>query len=107
MTAFKPAAIKANIKQDELEKIDIRIGTIELVEDVPKSDKLVKLTVDFGDHKRFILVGIKKERDNPKGDIEGKQALFVVNLEPKKMAGQLSEGMIFDIGYSDGILPAL
>ncbi len=52
-------------------------------------------------------MGIKKERDNPKGDIEGKQALFVVNLEPKKMAGQLSEGMIFDIGYSDGILPAL
>ena len=107
MTAFKPAAIKANIKHDDLEKIDVRIGTIELVEDVPNSDKLVKLTVDFGDHKRSILVGMKKERDNPKSDIEGKQALFVVNLEPKKMAGQLSEGMIFDIGYSDGILPVL
>jgi tRNA-binding protein len=79
----------------------------ELVEDVPNSDKLVKLTVDFGDHKRSILVGMKTERENPKSDVEGKQALFVVNLEPKKMAGQLSEGMIFDIGYSDGILPVL
>jgi tRNA-binding protein len=104
---FKPTAIKANIKHDDLEKIDVRIGTIELVEDVPNSDKLVKLTVDFGDHKRCILVGMKKERDNPKSEVEGKQALFVVNLEPKKMAGELSQGMLFDIGYADGILPVL
>jgi tRNA-binding protein len=107
MTTFKPTAIKANIKHDDLEKIDVRIGTIELVEDVPNSDKLVKLTVDFGDHKRCILVGMKKERDNPKSEVEGKQALFVVNLEPNKMAGGLSQGMLFDIGYADGILPVL
>jgi tRNA-binding protein len=107
MPTFKPAAIKANIKCEDLEKIDVRIGTIELVEEIPDSDKLVKLIVDFGDHKRSILVGMKKERDNPKSDIEGKQALFVVNLEPKRVAGQLSEGMIFDIGYSDGISPVL
>jgi hypothetical protein len=49
----------------------VRIGTIELVEDVPNSDKLVKLTVDFGDHKRCILVGLKKERDNPKSEVGG------------------------------------
>ena len=47
-----------------------------------------------------------KERANPK-EIEGKQALFVVNLEPKKMAGELSEGMLFDIGYADSITPVL
>jgi tRNA-binding protein len=73
---------------------------------VPGSDKLVKLTVNFGDHKRTILAGLKQERDDHK-EIEGKQALFVVNLPPKKMMGQVSEGMLFDIGYADGVLPAL
>jgi tRNA-binding protein len=62
--------------------------------------------VDFGDFKRTILVGMKGERANPK-EIEGKQALFVVNLAPRKMAGELSEGMLFDIGYADGITPVL
>jgi len=106
MTAFKVAPIRPTISPDVLDKIDIRVGTIELVEDVEGSEKLVKLTVDFGDHKRRILVGMKQERENPK-EIEGKQALFVVNLEPKKMMGQVSEGMLFDIGYADGIKPVL
>jgi methionine--tRNA ligase beta chain len=106
MTAFKVAPIKPTISPDVLDKIDIRVGTIELVEDVEGSEKLVRLTVDFGDHKRSILVGMKRERENPK-EIEGKQALFVVNLEPKKMMGQVSEGMLFDIGYADGIKPVL
>jgi tRNA-binding EMAP/Myf-like protein len=35
------------------------------------------------------------------------QALFIVNLPPRKMAGELSEGMLFDIGYADGITPVL
>jgi tRNA-binding protein len=102
----KVAPIKPTISLDVLNKIDIRVGTIELVEDVPGSDKLVKLTVDFGDHKRSILVGMKQERQNPK-EVEGKQALFVVNLEPKVMMGEISEGMLFDIGYADGITPVL
>lgn len=100
------AQVKENISLDVLEKIDIRVGTIKSVEDVVKSDKLVKLTVDFGEFERTILVGMKGERDDPK-EIEGKQALFVVNLAPKKMAGEISEGMLFDIGYSDGIVPVL
>ncbi|MHB7980960.1 tRNA-binding protein [Clostridium sporogenes] len=100
------APVKANINMDVLDKIDIRVGTIKLVEDVEKSDKLVKLSVDFGEFNRTILVGMKGERDNPK-EIEGKQALFVVNLDPKKMAGEVSEGMLFDIGYADGIIPVL
>jgi tRNA-binding protein len=104
---FQPAPVKPVIAFPDFEKLDIRVGTIERVEDVEKSDKLIRMTVDFGDHKRIILAGIKKERANPKAEIEGKQALFVVNLEPRKMAGQISEGMLFDIGYADGILPAL
>jgi tRNA-binding protein len=103
---IKAASVKPTISLDVLDKVDIRVGTIELVEDVQGSDKLVKLTVDFGDHKRSILVGMKQERQNPK-EVEGKQALFVVNLEPKKMMGEISEGMLFDIGYADGITPVL
>lgn len=98
--------VKPTITFDDLSKVDIRVGTIEKVEDVENSDKLVKLTVDFGDFKRTILVGMKKERENPK-EIENKQALFVVNLEPKEMMGQMSEGMMFDIGYDNGITPVL
>jgi len=99
-------AVKPTIKYEDLDKVDIRIGTIEKVEDVAGSEKLVKMTVDFGDHKRSIVAGMKKERENPQ-EIEGKQALFVVNLETKKMMGQDSEGMLFDIGYADGVSPAL
>ena len=102
-----PAPIKPSISFEYLEKIDIRVGTILAVEDIAKSDKLVRLKVDFGDHTRSILVGMKKERQNPRAEIEGKQALFVVNLEPRKMAGELSEGMIFDIGYADKVVPVL
>ena len=100
------APIKPPISIDLLEKIDIRVGTIELVEDVKGSEKLVKLTVDFGDLKRTILVGMKQERANPK-EIAGKQALFVVNLEPKKIMGEISEGMLLDIGYADDLKPVL
>ena len=106
MNIIEVAPIKPAISFDILEKIDIRVGTIELVENVQGSDKLVRLIVDFGDHKRKILVGMKQERQDPKG-IEGKQALFVVNLVPKKMMGEISEGMLFDIGYYDGLTPVL
>ncbi|KKQ98025.1 MAG: EMAP domain protein [Candidatus Woesebacteria bacterium GW2011_GWB1_39_12] len=106
MSLIKVAPIKPLIKFEDLEKLDIRVGTIEAVEDIENSDKLVRLIVNFGDHKRKILVGLKNERANPQ-EIEGKQALFVVNLEPKEMMGELSEGMLFDIGYADKITPVL
>lgn len=98
--------VKPNINLDILDKVDIRVGTIKHVEDMEKSNKLVKLTVDFGDFIRTILVGMKGEREKPQ-EIEGQQALFVVNLAPKRMAGEVSEGMLFDIGYADGIIPVL
>jgi methionine--tRNA ligase beta chain len=103
---FKVAPIKSPIAIADLDKIDIRVGTILSVEDVTNSDKLLKLTVDFGDHRRNILAGMKQERENPR-EIEGKQALFVVNLAPRQMMGHISEGMVFDIGYADGVKPAL
>lgn len=107
MDFLKIVPPKPPIKFEDLEKLDIRVGTIQEVLDIEKSDKLIKLIVDFGDFKRQILVGMKNERKDPKAEIEGKQALFVVNLEPKEMMGEKSEGMLFDIGYADGVTPVL
>jgi tRNA-binding protein len=104
--AFEVALIKPNVSIDLLNQLDIRVGRIDRVEDVKGSNKLVKLTVDFGDRTRTILVGMKQEREEPK-EIEGRQALFVVNLEPRKIMGEISEGMLLDIGYADGLKPVL
>lgn len=106
MEHFKPAPLKPTVSVADLDKLDVRVGLIVAVDDVPKSAKLLRLTVDFGDHRRTILSGMKAERANPE-ELVGRQALFVVNLEPRRMAGELSEGMLFDIGYADGVLPAL
>ena len=106
MSEFTAAPVKPAVTIAALEALDIRVGTIERVEEVPRSDKLMKLIVNFGDHSRTILAGFKKERGNPR-EIEGRQALFVVNLEPRKMAGEISEGMLFDIGFADGVTPVL
>ncbi|MGA7630860.1 MAG: hypothetical protein WCB11_08830 [Terriglobales bacterium] len=101
-----PAPVKPTISLELLNQIDIRVGTIESVSDVANSEKLIALRVNFGDHVRTVLAGMKRERANPR-EIEGKQALFVVNFPPRKMAGMVSEGMLFDIGYADGITPVL
>ena len=103
---MSPAPLKPEIAVADVERIDVRVGTIVTVEDVPKSSKLARLTVDFGDHRRTILAGIRKERANPR-EIEGRQALFLVNLPPRRMAGEVSEGMLFDIGFADGVTPVL
>jgi len=104
---FTPAPIKETVSHADVDKIDIRVGTIERVEDVPRSHSLLRLIVNFGDHTRRILVGMKGERSNPREEIEGRQALFVVNIAPKKIAGEISQGMLFDVGYADGISSVL
>ena len=104
MTEIAPP--KEQIAFEDLERIDIRVGTIVEVSDIPQSRKLVRLKVDLGFATRTVVVGMKQERDDPK-EIEGSQALFVVNLPPRKMAGVVSEAMLFDLGYSDRIVPAL
>ena len=103
---MEPAPIKPVIPFDQLDGIDIRSGTIESVAEVPDSRKLMRFVVDFGDPKRTVLAGMKQERDEFESMV-GMQTLFVVNLEPRKMAGEVSEAMFFDLGYADGIQPAL
>ena len=101
-----PAPVNAEVTFDAVERLDVRVGTIEAVEEVKGSNKLLKLTVGFGDHRRTILAGMKQERPDPR-EVVGRQALFVVNLAPRRMAGEVSEGMLFDIGYADGLTPVL
>ena len=101
-----PAPVKPVISFEQFQAIDVRVGTIREVADVANSRKLVRLTVDFGDHSRSILAGMKGERPDLQV-LVGRQSLFVVNLEPRRMAGELSEGMLFDIGYADGLTPVL
>jgi tRNA-binding protein len=103
---MQPAPIKPTVTLEAVNQLDVRVGTIDAVSNVEGSEKLVALSVNFGDHKRTILAGMKRERVNCK-DLEHRQALFIINLEPRRMAGILSEGMLFDIGYADGITPAL
>ncbi len=100
------APVKPAVPLSALEALDIRVGTIEAVQDVLKSAKLVRLIVSFGDHRRTVLAGMKQERANP-AEIAGRQALFVVNLEPRKIMGEVSEAMLFDLGSPDGITPVL
>ena len=104
--SFVPAHVKPAVGIAAIEALDIRVGTIQAVGEVAGSRKLVKLTVSFGDHERSILAGLRMERPDL-AVLVGRQALFVVNLEPRTMAGQVSEGMLFDIGYADGLPPAL
>jgi tRNA-binding protein len=100
------APVKPTITPAALDRLDVRVGTIVAVADITESSDLVRLTVDFGDHRRQVLVGMKGERDDP-AEVEGLQALFVVNLAPRDMFGHTSEAMLFDIGYPDGLKPAL
>src|SRR2546422_11013797 len=103
---MKVAPVKPIVSLDVLRKVDIRVGKIELVQNVPTSQRLVRLLVDFGDHKRRILAGVRQGSANLR-EKEGEKTLFVVNLETKKMMGEVSEGLLLDIGYEDGIKPVL
>lgn len=105
--SLETAPVKPTITIDDLDKIDVRVGRIVAVDDVEGSKKLIKMTVDFGGFTRTILSGMKEEREDCATELTGKQALFVVNLAPRKMAGEVSEGMVYDIGYEDGIVPVL
>ena len=103
--AFSPAAVKPEIEPSLLDSLDVRIGTIRSAAAVRGADRLAVLTVDFGDRTRSIVAGIRTER--PDLDrVAGVQALFVVNLPRKTIRGQVSEGMLFDIGFADGLRPA-
>ena len=90
--------VEETIKYEDFEKLDIRIGTIEKAEPLKDSDKLLKLAVSFGEEKRQIVAGIA-EFYSPE-ELEGKQCPFLFNLEPKKLRGEESQGMLMAIDPS-------
>lgn len=99
-----PAAdpAKAETSFDDFSKMDIRVGTIMEAERVPKTDKLLKLTIDTGIDKRTVVSGIaawyKPE------EVVGQQVSILVNLAPRKIRGIESQGMILMAENSQGEL---
>ncbi|PIQ66988.1 MAG: hypothetical protein CO184_00120 [Candidatus Zambryskibacteria bacterium CG_4_9_14_3_um_filter_40_16] len=82
------------INFEDFKKIEVRIGEILKVEKIPDSEKLLKLTVDLGEENpRQIISGISPYFSDP-SVLEGKKCPFVVNLEPRKIFGFESQGMI-------------
>jgi tRNA-binding protein len=105
-TAFAPGAQKPQVPTSVADQLDLRIGTIVDVADVPDADRLMKLTVDFGADTRLVIAGIRKERADPRV-LVGRQALFYYNLPRKTIRGHVSEAMLCDAGFADGVVPAL
>lgn len=83
---------------DDFGKIEIWVGKVVKAEDVAESKKLIRLTVEIGETKpRTIFTGVRGYGYTA-ADFEGKQFLFVVNLEPKKIMEEESQGMILAVG---------
>lgn len=101
---FRPAPVRTEHASPDA--LDVRVGTIQAVEPIPASRKLMKLSVNFGDHERTIVAGIRHERAEPQA-LVGRQALFILNIPARAIGGVESAGMLFDVGHADGLLPAL
>ncbi len=100
---YKAKPIKDSIVYDDFGKLDIRVGTVLECEKVPKADKLLRFLLDDGLNKRTILSGIAAYYPNPE-ELVGKQVCFIANLEPRKLRGIMSEGMILSAENADGSL---
>lgn len=99
---IKVAPQKPNVTFDDFSKLDLRVGKVLECTKVPKADKLLQFLIDDGMNKRTIISGIaawyKPE------DMVGKQVCFIANLEPRKIKGVESQGMIFSVEDADGTL---
>lgn len=91
----------ANINIEDFKKVEIKIGKIISAEKIPEGDKLLKLSVDFGSETRQIMSGIAEFFPDP-SVLVGREAPFVVNLEPRMLRGYESQGMILASDSPDG-----
>jgi methionyl-tRNA synthetase len=98
--AFKPA--KPMIKYEDFDKMDIRVATVLEAEKIPKTSKLMKLKVDTGLDQRILVAGIAEHYD-PK-EVVGRKICILANLEPRKLKGIESQGMILMAENPDGML---
>jgi methionyl-tRNA synthetase len=101
--AYRAKPVKDNIVYDDFDKLDIRVGNVLECEKVPKADKLLRFLLDDGLGKRTILSGIAAYYPHP-DKLVGKQVCFIANLEPRKLRGIMSEGMILSAENADGSL---
>ncbi len=100
MEIFDNKMAEATIPYSDFAKLDLRVGTIKKVEDIEGADKLYKLEVDVGEEtKRTIVAGIKQHYE--KDELKGRQIIVVCNLEPRKMRGLVSEGMLLAASNED------
>ncbi|MFX1365434.1 MAG: methionine--tRNA ligase [Promethearchaeota archaeon] len=83
---------KELVSYEDFKKLDIRVAQVENIEKVPKADKLYKLSIDLGSEKRTLVAGLA-EYYKP-DDLKGKKIIVLTNLEPRKLRGILSEGML-------------
>ena len=91
---------KPPIPYEDFAKLDLRTATIKKVENIPDADKLYKLTIDVGElGERTICAGIKQHY-KPE-DLEGKQIIIIANLEPRKLKGIESQGMLLATSTED------
>ncbi|MDH6355327.1 methionyl-tRNA synthetase [Dysgonomonas sp. PH5-45] len=102
LSEHKTAPQKENVAFDDFTKVDIRVGTVLECVKVPKADKLLQFLIDDGMKKRTIVSGIAKWY-KPE-ELVGKQVCFIANLEPRKLKGIVSEGMILSAENPDGSL---
>ena len=100
---YRAKPVKENILFDTFEQLDIRVGTVLECEKVPKADKLLRFLLDDGLQQRTILSGIAAYYPNAE-ELVGRQVCFIANLEPRKLRGILSEGMILSAENADGSL---
>lgn len=91
----------ATVSHADFSRLDLRVGTVVLAEPVPKSKKLIRLLIDLGEPEpRQVVAGIL-EHYAPQ-DLQGRQVLVVANLEPRKVMGVESRGMILAAGDDQG-----
>lgn len=83
-------------------KLDIRMGTIQSVERIPKSDKMLKLTVSFGETEKTVVTNIGDRVVDPEKTLQHLQFPFIMNLKPAKIMGVVSEAMIMVVENKSG-----
>ncbi|MFH1178403.1 MAG: methionine--tRNA ligase subunit beta [bacterium] len=90
------------ISIEDFKKIEVKVGTVRSAERVPETEKLLRLTIDFGEESgpRQIISGIAEYVTEPES-LVGRQLAFVTNLEPRTIRGFESNGMLFAVGEGE------
>lgn len=96
--------MKDLIQYDDFAKLDLRVGFVKTCVRKEDADKLLRLTVDFGDEGERNILSSLYPIYNPE-DLEGKKFIFVFNLAPRKFLGEESQGMILCAGTDEKPVP--